>query len=388
MKKQVIRMVSPLAIAACFALLFACKVQKQSGDAQSVNLLPGEGAFREMVDGEETKIFYLRNKNNMQVAVTTYGARLVEVIVPDKNNNPTGVVLGFDSVKQFIKASAKYYGGTIGRYANRIGDGKMNIDGVSYNLSVNSGVNSMHGGKNGFNLKLWKVVATTPNSVTLTYFSKDGEEGFPGNLTAKVTYAVTDNNELKLSYEAVTDKKTVVNLTNHAFFNMNGEGSGMITDHILKINADKFTPVNENLVPTGELKRVANTAFDFRTPIAVGARINDNDPQFKYASGYDHNYVLNPNPSGKLNYAATITGTLSGISMEVYTDQPGLQFYSGNFFKGQDVGRSGKPYGYRSGFCLETQHFPDSPNHPNFPSTTLNPGDTFRSFTIYKFSVK
>ncbi|MDF3078382.1 MAG: aldose epimerase [Sphingobacteriaceae bacterium] len=383
MRKSFLTITKISAITAC-AFFFACKARLQPSQA---NLLPNKAAFKETVNGGQTELFHLRNKNNMQVAVTSYGARLVELIVPDKNNNPTGVVLGFDSVKQFIKASAKYYGGTIGRYANRIADGKMSIDGVPYNLSVNSGVNSMHGGKNGFNLKLWKLVESTPNSVTLSYFSKDGEEGFPGNMTAKVKYEVTDNNELKFSYEAVTDKKTVVNLTNHAFFNMNGEGSGEITDHLLKINADKFTPLNENLIPTGELRNVANTAFDFRTATAIGARINDNDPQLKYATGYDHNYVLNGAP-GKLNYAATITGIKSGISMDIYTDQPGLQFYSGNFFKGQDVGRSGKTYEFRSGFCLETQHFPDSPNHANFPSTILNPGETFKSTSIYKFSAK
>ncbi|HEU0065361.1 MAG TPA: aldose epimerase family protein, partial [Flavisolibacter sp.] len=280
-----------------------------------------------------------------------------------------------------------YYGATIGRFGNRIANGKFRLNGKEYTLFKNNGPNTLHGGKKGYQAVVWDANQTNDSTLELSYISKDMEEGFPGNLQIKVTYSVTSNNEFKCEYEAKTDKPTVINLTNHTYFNLNGEGSGTINNHFLYINADKFTPVDSTLIPTGKLEPVEGTPFDFRKPTAIGARINQENQQLKFGKGYDHNFVLNK-AADKVTEAASIGGEKSGIVMTVYTDQPGMQFYGGNFMDGKNTFKSGAKDDYRTAFAMETQHFPDSPNQPSFPSTVLEPGKTFHSTTVYAFSTE
>lgn len=343
-------------------------------------------AFRHTIDGKITNLYTLKNANGMTATITNYGGRVVSLLVPDKNGKMTDVVVGFKSVDEYVNAAERYYGATIGRYGNRIGGAKFKLDGQEYKLTANNGPNTLHGGKKGFESVVWDAKQLNDSSLELSYVSKDGEEGFPGNLTAKVTVALTSNNEITFDYEAITDKKTVVNLTNHAYFNLNGEGSGDILGHVMQINADRYTPVDSVLIPTGKLDPVEGTPFDFRKPTAIGARINDNNEQLKNGKGYDHNYVLNQRGSS-LTQAATVTGDKTGIVMQVYTVEPGIQFYSGNFMKGEHTFKNGVKDNLRNAFCLETQHFPDSPNQPSFPSTTLEPGKTYTTRSVYKFEV-
>jgi aldose 1-epimerase len=298
----------------------------------------------------------------------------------------TDVVVGFGSVEAYEKSTEPYFGATIGRYGNRIAKGKFNLDGKTYTLFTNNGANTLHGGKKGFQYVVWDAKQLNEHTLELSYLSKDMEEGFPGNLDVKVTYTLTDDNELKIDYLATTDKKTIVNLTNHAFFNLNGEGSGTILDHILQVEADNYTPVDTGLIPTGKNMSVEGTPFDFRTPTAIGARINEENEQLKNGKGYDHNFVLNAH--GPLALVASVQGDKSGILMEIYTDEPGLQFYSGNFMESKNTFKNGSNDDFRTALALETQHFPDSPNQPAFPSTELKPGETYKTSTIYKFSVK
>jgi aldose 1-epimerase len=318
----------------------------------------------------------------MRAAFTNYGGRLVSLFVPDKNGKLTNVVIGFDSVQQYKNSTEPYFGATIGRYGNRISKGKFILNGKPYKISINNGPNSLHGGKNGFQSKVWSGVQIGDTSVEFTYLSNDGEEGFPGSLAVKVIYSLTAGNELKCEYEAVTDETTVVNLTNHAFFNLNGEGSGSITDHLLQINADNYTPVDSTLIPTGKIEKVKGTAFDFNQSHTIGENINENSDQLNYGKGYDHNFVLN---GTGIKQAATIIGEKSGIRMEIRTSEPGLQFYSGNFMQSKNMLRKGTD-DFRTAFCLETQHFPDSPNEPGFPTTILIPGEKYHSISYYKFS--
>jgi len=327
--------------------------------------------------------YHLTNGKGMTAAMTAYGARLVSLTVPDKNGKPTNVVLGFDSDSAYAHSTEPYFGATIGRYGNRIAKGKFTLDGKGYQLTINNGPNTLHGGKHGFQSKLWQV--SQPDSATLifTYLSKNGEDGFPGNLKVKVTYKLRADNALQIDYEATTDKITVVNLTNHAFFNLNGEGSGGIGGHRLRIAADQYTPVDSTLIPTGELATVEKTPFDFRKGMAIGGRINDHNGQLRNGKGYDHNFVLNKH---NFNTAvADVIGDKSGIVMKVYTDQPGLQFYSGNFMQSKNEMRGYKD-DFRTAFALETQHFPDSPNQPGFPITVLKPGQVYRTTTCYRFA--
>lgn len=328
----------------------------------------------------------LTNSTGLKATITPYGGKVISLYVPDKDGNLADVVLGYDSASQY-PAGNPYFGALIGRYGNRIGKGQFSIDGSAYQLATNNGANALHGGPGGFHNVLWTVAEATPNSITLTYISADGEEGYPGTLTAKVVYTLTDTNELTIDYEATTDKTTVVNLTHHSFFNLAGEGVGDILNHELQIVADAFTPVDEGLIPTGELKPVAGTAFDFNKPTAIGARIDQQDAQLKYGKGYDHNWVLKREGTG-LSLAAVVTEPTTGRVMEVWTTEPGLQFYSGNFLNGTEGGKAGKQYQFRTGFCLEAQHFPDSPNKPEFPSTVLRPGQTYNQKTVYRFSAK
>ncbi len=326
-------------------------------------------------------LYIIKNKANCRVVFTAEGARLISLQVPDKNGISTDVVIGFNDVKSYKSSTEPYFGATIGRYANRIANGKFKLDNRTYRLSVNNGPNTLHGGRNGFQNRTWNAIPSGDNAITFFYTAVDGEEGFPGTLHARVTYTLTDNNELTLMYEAATDKPTVVNLTNHAFFNLNGEGSGSIGKHILQINAENYTPVNETLIPTGEIATVKGTPFDFNIPTAIDSRIEAGDEQLKFGKGYDHNYVLNGTGS---RVAATVTGDRSGIVMEITTDQPGLQFYSGNFMQSKNKLRKGYD-DFRTAFCLETQHFPDSPNQPSFPSTFLRPGEIYKTSSTYKF---
>jgi aldose 1-epimerase len=343
--------------------------------------------FGNMPEGQAIHLYTLSNLHGMQVGITNYGGRVVSIRVPDRSGTMADVVLGFDDLEGYLGGNDPYFGAIVGRYANRIAKGQFTLEGVLYKLPVNNGPNSLHGGLKGFDKRVWtaREASTSPPSLELTYLSKDGEEGYPGDLNVKVVYTLTDDNELKIDYSATTDKDTVLNLSNHSYFNLAGAGNGDILQHVLMINADRFTPVDANLIPTGELREVAGTPFDFRQPTAIGARINADDQQLKFAGGYDHNFVLNRQGSG-LVLAARVTDPESGRVLEVLTTQPGLQFYTGNFLDGTIHGKGGKVYGHRSAFCLETQHFPDSPNHPSFPSTELKPGETYHQVTVFKFS--
>ncbi len=343
--------------------------------------------FEKTINGKQTKLYILQNKN-IKAAITNYGGRLVSLWVPDKNGAMTDVVEGFDSVEGYVHSTEPYFGATIGRYGNRIAKGKFKIDGLEYTSSINNAPNTLHGGKNGFQSKVFDAKQIDDTSLELSYLSPDGEEGFPGNLNVKVTYTLTSNDELKINYEATTDKKTVVNLTNHAFWNLNGEGSGTILNHILYINADTYTPVDSTLIPTGKIETVKGTPFDFTKPTAIGKRIDTNaNAQLKNGKGYDHNFVLNKNSNTSLNHAATVIGDKTNIEMDIYTKEPGLQFYSGNFMQSKNTMKGGKKDDFRTAFALETQHFPDSPNQPSFPSTILEPGKKYETETIYKFSI-
>ena len=349
--------------------------------------LPDSAAFRDSADGKATALYLLKNKSNAQVAITNYGARVVGMLVPDKKGLLTDVIVGYDSIGKYLHQPESFFGAIVGRYGNRIARGKFKVNGTTHTLATNDGVNHLHGGKKGFGAVVWDAQRLNDQSIELTYLSKDGEEGYPGNLTVKVTYTLTDSNELKIGYIATTDKATVLNLTNHSYFNLNGQGSGTINNHLLQINADTYTPVDSTLIPTGKIEPVAGTPFDFRQPTVIGSRINDDNVQLKYGKGYDHNFVLNPAKS-EPNLAATVVGDQSGIQLDVYTKEPGIQFYGGNFMKGANPIKGGKKDDYRTAFCLETQHYPDSPNQPSFPSTLLTPGKTYQTTTVYKFSVK
>ncbi|HLT42413.1 MAG TPA: aldose epimerase family protein [Sphingobacteriaceae bacterium] len=356
----------------------------EDGNRQDVNK-KGDATFNGDVDGKLVALYSLKNKNNVEVLMTNYGARIVGIKVPDREGKLVDVVLGYDDAASYKKHTTSFYGALIGRYGNRIAKGKFSLNGEEYQLEVNDGENSLHGGKSGFYDKVWDVEHEDANTLTLSYTSPDGEGGYPGTLKTVVTYHLNDENGLEISYSATTDKSTVVNLTNHAFFNLNGEGDSSILDHVLTIHASAITGVDEALIPTGELLDVSGTPFDFRTPTPIGERINESDEQLKRGGGYDHNYVLDKEVG--LQNVATVYSPKTGIVMDVLTEEPGLQFYSGNFMKDEGVkGKQGTSHGYRSAFCLETQHFPDSPNQPSFPSTTLNPGETYETTTVYKFS--
>lgn len=337
----------------------------------------------------QLKTFSLRNSNGIKMTVTNFGGKIMSLWVPDKNGTLGNVVLGYDSASQYLKGNL-YFGALIGRYGNRIAKGKFTLDGKEYQLATNNGVNALHGGPMGFHNQLWEALPMKnegPDALELRYKSVDGEEGYPGTIDVKVVYTLTDQNELVIDYEASTNKPTVVNLTHHSFFNLAGEGSGDILNHSIAINADRFNPVDEGLIPTGEMKLVKGTPFDFLAPHKIGERINQDDQQLKLGKGYDHNWILN-RTSNDLSLAARVSEPSSGRVMEVWTTEPGLQFYTGNFLDGSDHGIGGKPYNFRSAFCLEAQHFPDSPNHPGFPSTVLKPGEIYKQKTVYKFLVE
>ena len=348
--------------------------------------IPDRAGFEDSIDGKKTDLFILKNKGGMTAAITNYGGRLVSLLVPDKSGKITDVVVGFKSVKEYVNSTEPYFGATIGRVGNRIAKGKFSLDGKHYTLFTNNGPNTLHGGKKGFQAVVWDASQPNDSTLELRYVAKDMEEGFPGNLKVKVTYSLSTDNSFKCEYEATTDKKTVVNLTNHAFFNLNGEGSGTINDHVLQVNADKYTPVDSTLIPTGKIEVVAGTPFDFTKPTAIGVRVNDSNDQLRYGKGYDHNFVLNA-ANGAMNHAATVVGDKSRIQMDIYTVEPGLQFYGGNFMQSKNTFKTGVKDDLRTAFCLETQHFPDAPNQPSFPSIILEPGKTYHTISEFKFSI-
>ncbi|WP_228238376.1 aldose epimerase family protein [Allomuricauda sp. M10] len=343
--------------------------------------------FDTIVDGKKVGLYWIKNKG-IEVAMTNYGGRIVGLWVPDKDGIMTDVVVGFNSAKGFITSTEPYFGATIGRVGNRIAKGKFTLKGEEYHIPVNNGENALHGGQKGFQDVVWDVQQPNGQTLVLQYNSPDMEEGFPGNLSVKVTYSVTEDREIVMEYEAHTDRTTVVNLTNHAFFNLNGEGSGTILDHEVVLFADAYTPVDPGLIPTGELAPVNGTPFDFTSPHTIGERIMVDDPQLKNGGGYDHNFVLNGTQKNGMNHVGTIIGDRFGIVMDVMTQEPGVQFYSGNFMLGKNTFKSGATDTYRTAFALETQHFPDAPNHPNFPQITLEPGEIYATKSVYKFSTR
>lgn len=339
------------------------------------------------VDGKPVDLYTLTNANGLEAKITNYGGIVTSLKVLDRNGKLGDVVLGYDNLKGYVENNP-YFGAIVGRYGNRIGAAKFSLDGVEYILAANNGPNHLHGGIKGFDKVVWKATGVTSDdgvSLELAYLSPDGEEGYPGNLSVTVIYTLTDDNELKIDYFATTDKKTVVNLTHHSYFNF--VGSGDILGHKLWLKASRFTPVDEGLIPTGELRSVVGTPMDFTRPFAIGARIEQDTVQLKYGFGYDHNWVLDKRP-GEMALVGSLYEPSTGRFMEIYTTEPGIQFYSGNFLDGTITGKRGIIYEFRNGLCLETQHFPDSPNKPDFPSTVLKPGEDYKTTTIYKFSVR
>jgi aldose 1-epimerase len=349
-----------------------------------------ETDFGTMPDGQKVSLYTLTNANGAVAKITNYGAIVTELWMPDKNGKPADIVLGFESLSGYLGESP-YFGCIVGRYGNRIGKGTFTLDGKTYSLAINNGENHLHGGLKGFDKVVWQATAEQAGkdgvAVTLRYTSKDMEEGYPGTLSVMVVYTLTNANELRIDYTAVTDKATVCNLTHHGYFNLAGQGNGSILNHELMLNADRYTPVDAGLITTGEILPVKGTPMDFTKPTAIGARIDNDFEQLKFGGGYDHNWVLNKKGS-EMSLAAKVYEPTSGRVMEVWTNEPGVQFYAGNFLDGTLTGKGGKVYQHRYGFCLETQHYPDSPNKPNFPTTTLRPGQTYKTTTVYKFSAR
>ena len=344
-------------------------------------------SFGKTAAGENVDLYMLKNIHGMEARITNFGGIVVSLTAPDRNGTLADVVLGFNDLESYLTKNDPYLGAIIGRYGNRIAKGRFKLSGAEYKLAVNNGENHLHGGIKGFDKVVWtgrEMRTPSGPAVVLTYLSKDGEEGYPGNLRVRVTYTLTNKNELRIDYSATTDKATVINLTHHSYFNLLGEGNGDILQHSMTINADRFLPTDAGSIPTGELAKVAGTPFDFLKGNVIGARINQDHEQLKFGNGYDHTWVINGRP-GTLRLAATVREATLGRVMEVWTTEPGVQFYTGNFLDGKLTGKAGKPYPRRSGFCLETQHYPDSPNQPSFPTTTLRRGATYRSTTIYRF---
>ena len=347
------------------------------------DLMPRQADFQQEIKGQTVDLYYLKTEG-IQVAITNYGARIVSLLTKQKDGNWVDVVIGFDSLDAYLKTDEIYHGTIVGRYANRIAKGIFSINGKTYQLPINNGNNHLHGGPEGFHNVVWSVENVGESVIELSYLSRDGEEGYPGNLNIAVRYTLEENG-LRIDFRATSDQDTILNVTNHSYFNLNGQGSGSIEKHQLQLNASYFTAIDEVLIPTGELVPVVNTPFDFTSPKPIGLHINENHPQIQYGQGYDHNFVLDKNEN-ELSEAARAVGDQTGIVLEVLTTEPGVQLYTGNFMKGANRIKQGLRDEHRSGFCLETQHFPDSPNQPHFPSTILKAGDTFISTTIFRFS--
>lgn len=379
MKAKILTSILIPAIGLAVALT-SCQSKTSTTDQLAVK---SDSSYVTTIDGKAVQLYTLTNKSGASVSITNYGGRVVSINVPNKDNKLVDVSLGYDSVKSYRKEGEPFFGALIGRYGNRIGKGKFTLEGKAYQLQLNNGPNTLHGGTDGFFSKVWDA-KQDGQKLELSYVSKDGEAGYPGTLTVKVVYTFTDDNALQIDYTATTDKTTIVNLTNHTYFNLSGEGSPTILDHELMIAADAYTPVDSTLIPTGKLTPVKGTAFDFTVAKAIGKEIENADEQLKFGKGYDHNWALVKHDAK--TPVASVKSPISGITMEVYTTEPGLQFYCGNFMTGVDKdGKGGKSYPHRSAFCLETQHFPDAPNHPNFASTVLKPGETYTTSTTYKF---
>ncbi len=378
------RRISILTVILVSVLSYSCQ---QNGKEKMPYKLLKEKEFIGQLTDKGIKLFTLSNENGLSAQITNLGGRVVSLWVPDKAGNFADVSLGFATAQDYYDAGERYYGCSIGRYGNRIAKGKFSIGEETFTLNCNNGANTLHGGPTGFGERIWKGKQLSPSKLEISYKSADGEEGYPGNLNVRVLFHLTNDNEFKIEYFATCDKTCPVNLTNHTFFNLAGEASGTINNHLLMINADHFTPIDSTLIPTGDIADVSGTPFDFRKASAIGSRLDIVNQQLKFGAGYDHNWVLNQNGNG-LFHAATLTEPISGRTMEVITNEPGLQFYGGNFMSGSDIGKFGKAFNYREALCLETQHFPDSPNHSNFPSTLLNPGEEYYSICVYKFTQK
>jgi aldose 1-epimerase len=386
--KKIIQLITVASLGLSAACFSGCSTMKTSNGTIT------KADFGITPDGKPVEIYTLKNDAGAEARIMTYGGIVQSLKMPDKNGTLADVVLGFDTLDGYTSASylkgCPYFGALIGRYGNRIGGAKFTLEGQTYTLATNNNGNMLHGGWKGFDKVVWtaRPMPTTHGpALILTYFSKDGEEGFPGNLEVTAIYTLTDKNALKLEFTAKTDKSTVVNLTHHSYFNLGGQGNGDILGHLVYINANLTTPVDAGLITTGAFADVTGTPFDFRTPTAIGAHINDTNTVLQYGPGYDHNWVIN-NPPGQLGLQARVKDPASGRVMEVWSDQPGLQFYAGNFLDGSLTGKDGKVYQRRSAFCMEPQHFPDSPNHMNFPSVELKPGQVYHNTIIYKFSAE
>lgn len=377
----------PIALTLLMAgLLAGCKTESESGSASGRAGSITQEKFGSLPDGRDVTIYTLRNGKGMEARIMNYGGIVQSLKVPDRNGNYGDVTLGYDDLQGYL-TNSPYFGAIVGRYANRIAKGKFTLDGQEYTLAINNGPNSLHGGLKGFDKVLWDSKPTMTirgPALRLHYLSKDGEEGYPGNLDVTAVYTLTSDNGLRLEFTATTDKDTVINLSHHSYWNL--RDSGTILDHVVYIDADRYTPVDSTLIPTGELAPVENTPLDFRHPTAIGARIGQDNEQLKFANGYDHNWVIN-NP-GRMHVIARVTEPTTGRIMEVLSTEPGLQFYSGNFLDGTITGKGGWTYQFRDAFVMEPQHFPDSPNHPNFPTTELKPGQTYHNLIEYRFSAK
>lgn len=361
-------------------VLLSCAEKKEESTLSGLK----KSDFISEVEGKPTALYVLKNKNGVEACITNYGGRLVSLMVPDKAGKMTDVVLGYDNISQYVSIDGNY-GALIGRYGNRIAQGKFTLNDQEYTLPQNNNGHCLHGGPKGYHTRVWDAKQLNDQALELTYLSADGEAGFPGNVNIKVVYTLTDDNAVDIAYEATTDKPTVINLTNHSYFNLSGIPSSIV-DHVIMVNADTYTPVDDLLIPTGELPSVEGTPMDLRQPTLIGDHINDDFDQLVKGKGYDHNWVLNS--KGDIGVlAAKVVSPQSHISLEVYTNEPGIQFYSGNFMR-EDKGKLGAVYNHRGALCLETQHYPDSPNQPNFPTTTVNPGETYKSRCIYKLSVE
>ncbi len=387
-----------LAVAVVFAgvTLGLCSCAEQKGGPErgaakgECKMSIEKAGHGKLPDGRAIDLYTLTNANGLKARVTNYGAIVTELWVPDRDGKLGDVVLGYDKLADYVK-DTPYFGAIVGRYGNRIAHGKFTLDGKQYTLATNWKIHHLHGGSVGFDKVVWRAEPVRTNQAVglkLSYLSKDGEEGYPGNLDLTVTYWLTNCNSLKIEYQATTDKPTPCNPTHHGYWNLAGAGVRDNLDHELMILADRFTPTNDMLIPTGELKPVEGTPFDFRKPTRIGARIDADDQQIKFGGGYDHNWVLNRKAEGQLELAVRVYEPTTGREMDVLTTEPGMQFYAGNFLDGSNIGKGGKAYKHRYGFCLEAQHFPDSPNQPQFPSTILKPGETYRQTTVYRFSTR
>lgn len=347
--------------------------------------IPNKIAFEKNVNGKKSHLIILKNKRGMKVAVSDYGARVVSILVPDNKGEMTDVVLGFDTIEDYLSAERTYHGATVGRFANRIAGGTFKIGDNRYHIKPNNGPNALHGGEGGFDKKVWDRRVNEYEKVEFYLVSPDGEEGFPGKLTVTVAYSISDNNELVIKYRAHTDKTTVLNLTNHAFFNLNGEGGESVMNHKVKINAEHYLPVDQYQIPTGQVQAVENTPFDFQHLKLISEGLDLSNQQIREAGGFDHTFILKPSTKG--TPFAKVISPKTGIQLEVFTSEPGVQFYTANFLSGNDIGKQGNAYKSHDAFCLETQKFPDSPNQLSFPSCLLHPGEVFTSETRYRFSV-